>query len=103
MSLMTDLDEDLPSLVAAGPGSYRLRVHARGRDLAVDLVPDTITEHYLLQCWPAPPAPPSVLRTTDTYGAQVRAEQPAQSRVTAHQPSGQRRQEHDILRRSLGG
>src|SRR5947209_4852588 len=27
---------DLPSLTTAGPGSYRVRVHARGRDTEVD-------------------------------------------------------------------
>ncbi|CUW33345.1 hypothetical protein [Streptomyces reticuli] len=101
--LMTDLDEDLPNLAAAGPGTYRLRVHARGRDQAVDLAPDTITEHYLLQCWPQPPTPAQLLRATDDYGTQLRAEQPGQTRVTTHTPRGQHRQEHDILRRSLGG
>ncbi|BCM71182.1 hypothetical protein EASAB2608_06516 [Streptomyces sp. EAS-AB2608] len=101
--LMTDLDEDLPDLAAAGPGTYRLRVHARGRDQAVDLAPDTITEHYLLQCWPQPPAPAQLLRATDDYGSRLRAEQTHQTRVTTHTPRGQHRQEHDILRRSLGG
>ncbi|MFD4828444.1 hypothetical protein ACFWPV_01075 [Streptomyces uncialis] len=34
------------SLITAGPGTYRPRVHARGRDTAIDLTPDDITEHY---------------------------------------------------------
>ncbi|MGV9758547.1 hypothetical protein ACWDUC_22315, partial [Streptomyces tricolor] len=101
--LMTDLDKDLPNIAAAGPGTYRLRVHARGRDQAVDLIPHTITEHYLLQCWPQPPAPAQLLRATDDYGAQLRAEQPGQTRVTTHTPRGQHRQEHDILRCCLDG
>ncbi|MCE0446635.1 hypothetical protein LT493_24490 [Streptomyces tricolor] len=66
---MTDLDEDLPDLAAAGPGTYRLRVHARGRDQAVDLAPDTVTEHYLLQCWPQPPHRPNPCAPPTTTAA----------------------------------
>ncbi|WP_371583896.1 hypothetical protein [Streptomyces sp. NBC_01314] len=47
--MMNDLDEELPVLSFNGPGSYRLRVHARGRDTAVDLAPDEVTEWYLIQ------------------------------------------------------
>ncbi|CAL9670935.1 hypothetical protein SUDANB176_07476 [Streptomyces sp. enrichment culture] len=42
--IMDDLDEELPVLSFNGPGDYRLRVHARGRDTAVDLAPDEVTE-----------------------------------------------------------
>ncbi|MEU8470568.1 hypothetical protein AB0F30_22160, partial [Streptomyces sp. NPDC029006] len=41
-----------------GPGDYRLRIHARGRDTAIDLAPDDVTEWYLIQVWPAPPRKP---------------------------------------------
>jgi hypothetical protein len=34
--MMDDLDEELPTLSFHGPGDYRLRVHARGRDTAID-------------------------------------------------------------------
>jgi hypothetical protein len=51
--MMDDLDGELPVLSFNGPGHYRLRVHARGRDTAVDLSPDEITEWYLIQAWPA--------------------------------------------------
>jgi hypothetical protein len=71
--LMADLDEELPVLSFNGPGDYRLRVHARGRDTAVDLVPDEVTEWYLIQAWPAPAAPVTVLRQSDNYGASLRA------------------------------
>lgn len=71
--IMDDLDEELPVLSFNGPGSYRLRVHARGRDTAVDLAPDEVTEWYLIQVWPAPAQDVAVLRQTDSYGASVRA------------------------------
>lgn len=70
--MMDDLDEELPVLSFSGPGDYRLRVHARGRDTAIDLAPDEVTEWYLIQAWPAPPAPVTVLRQNDSYGASVR-------------------------------
>ncbi len=52
---------------------HRLRVHARGRDTAIDLAPDEVTEWYLIQVWPAPVEDAVVLRHTDSYGASVRA------------------------------
>ncbi|MEU7363344.1 MULTISPECIES: hypothetical protein [Streptomyces] len=70
--LMDDLDEELPVLSFAGPGDYRLRVHARGRDTAIDLAPEEVTEWYLVQVWPAPAQDVAVLRQTGTYGASVR-------------------------------
>jgi hypothetical protein len=71
--MMDDLDEGLPVLSFNGPGTYLLRVHARGRDTAIDLAPDEVTEWYLIQAWPAPPQAPTVLCQTDSYGASVRA------------------------------
>ncbi|MEU2057150.1 hypothetical protein [Streptomyces bungoensis] len=70
--LMDDLDEELPVLSFDGPGDYRLRIHARGRDTATDHAPDEVTEHYLIQAWPAPAQDARVLRQTDSYGATVR-------------------------------
>ncbi len=70
--IMDDLDEELPVLAFNGPGDYRLRVHARGRDTAVDLAPDEVTEWYLIQAWPAPAEPVTVRRQSDNYGASVR-------------------------------
>ncbi|MFH0180901.1 hypothetical protein ACIA6D_41700 [Streptomyces cacaoi] len=70
--LMDDLDEELPVLSFDGPGDYRLRIHARGRDTAVDLAPEEVTEWYLIQAWPAPAGPATVLSRRDAYGASVR-------------------------------
>ncbi|MER6633514.1 hypothetical protein ABT301_35770 [Streptomyces sp. NPDC000987] len=70
--MMDDLDEELPALSFNGPGDYRLRVHARGRDTAVDLAPDEVTEWYLIQAWPSPTHEVKVLRQSDTYGASTR-------------------------------
>ncbi|MEC4019443.1 hypothetical protein [Streptomyces sp. H27-D2] len=72
-ALMVDLEEEFPTLASAGPGDYRIRVHARGRDTAIDLAPDEITEWYLLQVWPAAPQPPRALLTTSGHGAVQRA------------------------------
>ncbi|QJT07366.1 hypothetical protein G9272_43545 [Streptomyces asoensis] len=69
---MDDLDEELPVLSFNSPGDYRLRIHARGRDIAVDLAPDEVTEWYLIQAWPAPAVPVTVRRSRDSYGASVR-------------------------------
>lgn len=58
----------LPCLSTAGPGWYRVRVHARGRDTAPDSVRDEPVEDYLLVSWPAPPETPLILRATDRDG-----------------------------------
>ncbi|WP_143043720.1 hypothetical protein [Nonomuraea jiangxiensis] len=50
----------LPPL-PAGPGTYRLRYHARGMD---EESWDEIDEHYLLQIWPQPQSDPAVLKST---------------------------------------
>jgi hypothetical protein len=72
---------DLPNLAVAGPGTYRLRCHARGRDFAKGLrVPleigedvDLVEEAHLLAIWPAPPADVVVYQTIDQVGAYWRA------------------------------
>ncbi|MEU3961887.1 hypothetical protein AB0F42_19015 [Streptomyces buecherae] len=97
---MHDLDEELASLATSGPGPYRLRIHARGRDTAVDLTPDDITEHYTIQAWPAQPTPPTTLKTTDNYGTQQRNTPPLTPTTTSHEPRGQAAHERDIIRRS---
>lgn len=51
--------DDLP------PGSYRLRVGARGRDEGRDgEFADHLVDWYLLQLWPAPSAPDAVVRVS---------------------------------------
>ena len=77
----------LPVLTTAGPGEYRLLVHARGRDTAPDLAAFTPNEDYLIVVWPAPAAPDLIHRQTDAYGASWRqaAEKVQQSTApTAH-------------------
>lgn len=61
-------------LTPPGAGSYRVRVHARGRDTGADLdvVDDEPVEEHLVQIWPAPAAPEVVHKTTDEFGAALR-------------------------------
>jgi hypothetical protein len=55
---------DFPRISFRGPGSYRIRVHARGRHLpTVGAAPDR-AEDYLLQVWAAPLDRTEVLRRT---------------------------------------
>ncbi|MBB5939032.1 hypothetical protein [Streptomyces zagrosensis] len=67
------LPEGEPALLSPhGPGTYRLRVHARGRDTATDNALQKTTEQYLIQVWPALTRPVTVLRATDQCGAEHR-------------------------------
>lgn len=76
----TPLDDlpDIPDLAVAGTSSYRLRVHARGRDegQAVDTLEDEQQpiEEHLIQVWPAPLAPETTHKATDSVGAYWRAQ-----------------------------
>jgi hypothetical protein len=61
---------DLPVLTPQGPGTYRMRVHARGREQGweqqeVEGVP---IEHHLIQVWPAPDAPETIYRRDKVTG-----------------------------------
>ncbi|WP_157497229.1 hypothetical protein [Leifsonia sp. Leaf264] len=44
-----------------GPGDYRVRISARGRELHYDGVSDDLDEVYVVQVWPAPKAGPVLL------------------------------------------
>jgi hypothetical protein len=75
----------LPLLSAAGQGPYRVRAHARGRDLAraadsQDEHRDPVEEHLVIS-WPAVPAPEEHYKLTDAYGAAIRS-------LRAHGPAG---------------
>ncbi|WP_230195696.1 hypothetical protein [Streptomyces coriariae] len=64
-----DLGPDAESahlLSSAGPAWYRLRVHARGREVLRDKVSMEPVEDYLLIVWPAPPTGATVLRASET-------------------------------------
>ncbi|MDJ1134516.1 hypothetical protein [Streptomyces iconiensis] len=67
-----DVPPDFPVLSQQGPGSYRVRVHARGRDTAPDGVTFEPVEEYHLTVWPAPAAPDHVHKQTDSVGASWR-------------------------------
>lgn len=71
-SMPTDGLSELPDFTVAGPGPYRVRVHARGRDAANELIAlpsgrDPVEEH-LIQVWAAVPAPLRVHQQTDVVG-----------------------------------
>ncbi|MFJ1975305.1 hypothetical protein ACIO93_42560 [Streptomyces sp. NPDC087903] len=97
---------DLPSLASQGPGSYRLRIHARGRDTAVDPTgADDVMEFYLIQSWPAAQQDALLVKATDSYGAQERAQPANDTIVIDHEDSldTQRGRERDILHRAERG
>ncbi|MFJ5535378.1 hypothetical protein [Streptomyces sp. NPDC093261] len=79
-AVVTDFDDDesssLPALTVLGPGPYRVRVHARGRDAGQEalMVEDEPVEEHLIQVWPAPAAPTQVIKTSDTYGMTFRSQ-----------------------------
>lgn len=69
------LDDDpptLPNLASSGPGTYRLRVHVRGRDTAPDAATDDVTESYLIQTWPSADKQEIVHQQKDNYGTGMR-------------------------------
>ncbi len=68
--------------VTVAPGHHRVRVSARGRtesaerertfpDDDLDLEDEVPLEHYLVEMWPAPPAPPVVVRETSRHAREV--------------------------------
>lgn len=67
--LMAAVPDSYGRLTLAGPGPYRLRAHARGRDVAIDGTADEPFEDYRLALWPAPPAAQVIHKETDRYGA----------------------------------
>ncbi|MER5472620.1 hypothetical protein ABZX90_41920 [Streptomyces sp. NPDC002935] len=105
VTLMTDDPADLPSLASRGPGPYRLRVHALGRDTVVDQTTDDVVESYLIQSWPAAHQDALLVKATDAYGAQVRARPAGDTIVIDHEDSldTQTGRERDILRRAGHG
>lgn len=58
----TPVPNVFPNLTPHGPGTYRIRAHANGRE-ASHQGSDT-AEHHLLQIWPAPHAPDLLLHLT---------------------------------------
>lgn len=75
----------LPNLSPHGPGAYRLRCHARGRDIAYDGSAIEPVEDYLIQAWRSPPASVTVIKQTDACGAHLRLSATSSS---AHREAG---------------
>ncbi|WP_409186557.1 hypothetical protein F9C11_20930 [Amycolatopsis sp. VS8301801F10] len=72
-NMMDGPPRELDELAYVGPGTYRVRVHARGRDIAPRSRADTPQEHYKISVWPAPETPATAHKRTDKYGHEVRA------------------------------
>jgi hypothetical protein len=64
--------DPLPELTIAGPGDYRVRVHAGGRDTMIDGVASEPVEDYHIVVWPQARADERIYKQTDEYGAEMR-------------------------------
>ncbi|TDD77905.1 hypothetical protein [Actinomadura rubrisoli] len=90
-SIVFNWDPQYPQLDLPGPGSYRMRVHARGRDRAsrhsgVTSLEDA--EEILIIVWSAPARPDDVIRATDAVGARLRTPAPDVSEHGTHYADG---------------
>ncbi|WAU81470.1 hypothetical protein O1Q96_17765 [Streptomyces sp. Qhu-G9] len=97
-SLEQGLVDGLALLSPAGPGWYRLRVHARGRSTLPDKTSPEPVEDHLVMTWPAPWADAGILRTSD------RVENDLAHATGAPQPqppTPARSKEQETLRRRL--
>ncbi|MFF7266700.1 hypothetical protein ACFZCL_41460 [Streptomyces sp. NPDC008159] len=63
--------EDLPDLASAGPGWYRIRVHAHGRNTNPDGTDSDPIERYLLTAWPSASAPTVILKSSQHIAADL--------------------------------
>ncbi len=74
ISAMDGGPDVLTALTAPGPGNYRVRVHARGRDAGagLDVVEGEPVEEHLLQVWPGPASGMIVRKATDALGRATR-------------------------------
>jgi hypothetical protein len=103
-----DARVDLPLLSPFGPGHYRMRIHARGRDRYYDKVVEDSGEAFYLVTWPQPPAPLLIIKSTSFFCAYgLRLGQISKPAPTAP-PKPTREQveaaEHQaMLKRALGG
>lgn len=74
-SVFGDRDSEGRSLPSLPPGSYRIRAHARGRDLGhgAPVVCGSPSEEHLIVAWPAQPMPEVRHKLSDAYGASLRS------------------------------
>ncbi|MFF0205930.1 hypothetical protein [Streptomyces sp. NPDC005017] len=99
---LMDDPADLPSLAHQGPGTYRLRLHATGRDRNTDGTSvHGVVESYLIQSWPATHQDALLIKATDAYGSGVRARPDRDTIVIDYEAlNPQAVQERERLRRS---
>ena len=84
--------QELPNLTPAGTGTYRLRLHVRGRDRGWEEdTPEIPVEEHLLAVWPAAPAVGVVHKLTSREGqaAAARAAQAPELPATPAKPAFQ--------------
>ncbi|MEU4164794.1 hypothetical protein [Actinoplanes sp. NPDC026670] len=94
-----------PILSTSGPGSYRLRLHAFGRDQQYDQVVDNSAVRLHIIVWPEPITAPLIIKSTSRCGYGLRVSEhhrvvPAESPTP---PSAQQEQaDRDaLIRRTL--
>ncbi|MFJ6661626.1 hypothetical protein ACIQNG_35545 [Streptomyces sp. NPDC091377] len=86
-SLHTGVVDELPLLRVQGPGSYRMRVHTRGRENAYDKVTKVPVEDYLLQTWPDPtPRSITIIQGSERIKGSLRTAQPLEENPTPPPP-----------------
>lgn len=85
--VVTELVNGDPAVVLlTEAGGYRVRVSARGRASEnwsedEDAAMSVPVEHYLVEAWPADPAPPVVIRETSAYALEILAGPPADPEI----------------------
>ncbi|WP_329547970.1 hypothetical protein OG548_31675 [Streptomyces sp. NBC_01356] len=90
--------DGLAPLSPAEPGWYRLRVHARGRNILPDKVSAEPVEDYLLLAWPAPQADTDIMRTSARIGHALAQ---AQNMPEPQPLAPTRNEEQEAIRRRL--
>jgi hypothetical protein len=101
-----DARVDLPSLSPFGPGHYRIRIHASGRDLHYDKVVENSDESFYLIAWPEAPAAPLVIKSNSLHGYGLRFGQISKPSRPAPEPSPrdlEAEAHNEMRRRALGG
>ncbi len=87
VTAIMDALPELPVLTPFGPGAYRARVHARGRDRAHDAHITEPVEVFLLQVWPGQREPDLIHRHNDHYGHSMRQSAQTQQPVAPPEPA----------------
>ncbi|MCA2211691.1 hypothetical protein [Jidongwangia harbinensis] len=64
--------QGIPAVSHAGPGSYRIRFHMRGRDDPRNENPFTVVEEHRIAVWPSPWRSTTVHKATDDTGRRHR-------------------------------